>query len=94
MGEDPLPGYGPVTSTNRPVRTRMPGGVGAGGEKPPATRLAKNLLTLHSLYSQVVRFSLDLMIRRDAIAILPSVGSLAETFMLFGLVNSTAIKPQ
>ena len=23
---------------NRPVRTRMPGGVGAGGEKPPATR--------------------------------------------------------
>jgi len=25
---------------NRPVRTRMPGGVGAGGEIPPATRLA------------------------------------------------------
>jgi hypothetical protein len=24
---------------NRPVRTRMPGGVGAGGEKTPATRL-------------------------------------------------------
>jgi len=24
---------------NRPVRTRLPGGVGAGGEKPPATRL-------------------------------------------------------
>ena len=23
---------------NRLVRTRMPGGVGAGGEKPPATR--------------------------------------------------------
>jgi len=39
VGEDPLPGYGPVTSANRPVRTRMPGGVGAGGEKPPATRL-------------------------------------------------------
>ena len=35
-----LPGYGPVTSLNRPVRTRMPGGVGAGGENPPATRLA------------------------------------------------------
>ncbi len=32
-------GYGPVTSVNRPVRTRMPGGVGAGGKKPPATRL-------------------------------------------------------
>jgi len=26
-------------SVNRLVRTRMPGGVGAGGEKPPATRL-------------------------------------------------------
>ncbi len=24
---------------NRPVRTRMQGGVGAGGERPPATRL-------------------------------------------------------
>ena len=23
---------------NRPVRSRMQGGVGAGGEKPPATR--------------------------------------------------------
>jgi hypothetical protein len=39
VGEDPLPGYGPVILSNRPVRTRMPGGVGAGGEKPPATRL-------------------------------------------------------
>ena len=35
-----LPGYGPVTSANRPVRTRMPGGVGGGGEKPPLTRLS------------------------------------------------------
>jgi len=34
-----LPGYGPVILSNRPVRTRMPGGVGTGGEKPPATRL-------------------------------------------------------
>jgi len=33
-----LPGYGPVISVNRPVRTRMPGGVGIGGEKPTATR--------------------------------------------------------
>jgi hypothetical protein len=33
------PGYGPVISVNRPVRTHMPGGVGVGGEKPPATRL-------------------------------------------------------
>ena len=28
----------PGIFVNRPVRTRMPGGVGAGGEKPPATR--------------------------------------------------------
>ena len=39
MGEHSLPDYGSVVSVNRPVRTRMPGGVGAGGEKPPATRL-------------------------------------------------------
>jgi len=35
-------GYGPVSSVNRPVRTRKPGGVGTGGEKPPATRLCCN----------------------------------------------------
>ena len=34
-----LPDYGPVCSVKRPVRTRMRGVVGAGGEKPPATRL-------------------------------------------------------
>jgi hypothetical protein len=34
-----LPGYGPATLMNRPMRTRLWGGVGAGGEKPPATRL-------------------------------------------------------
>jgi len=39
VGETSLPGYGSVTLLNRPVRTRMPGGVGRGGEKPPLTRL-------------------------------------------------------
>ena len=39
LGEHPLPSYGPVGSVKRPVRTRMRGVVGAGGEKPPATRL-------------------------------------------------------
>ena len=29
---------------NRPVRTRMRGGVGAGGEKPPATRLGNGVV--------------------------------------------------
>ena len=38
MGKHPLPGYGSVAHGNRLVRTRMLGGVGAGGEIPPATR--------------------------------------------------------
>ncbi|VTR68033.1 hypothetical protein DESC_670007 [Desulfosarcina cetonica] len=38
VGEHPLPGYGPVSLVKRPVRTRMLGVVGAGGEIPPATR--------------------------------------------------------
>src|SRR3990172_1098987 len=41
---DILTDYGPFVFGNRPVRTRTPGGVGAGGENPPATRLG-NLLT-------------------------------------------------
>ena len=41
VGEHSLPGYGPVVSVNRLVLTRMLGGVGAGGEKPPATRFAE-----------------------------------------------------
>jgi len=40
VGENTLPGYGPVIMVKRPVRSRMQGVVGAGGEKPPATRLA------------------------------------------------------
>jgi len=39
VGKHSLPGYGPVDSVNRRMRTRMSGGVGAGGEKPLATRL-------------------------------------------------------
>src|SRR5665647_896 len=54
VGKHPLPGYGPVISVNRPVRTRMPGGVGAGGEKPPATRLGK-------LIDHLVSFSAPLL---------------------------------
>jgi len=34
-----LTGYGPSLFGNRLVRTRLPGGVEAGGEKPPAIRL-------------------------------------------------------
>jgi hypothetical protein len=36
---------------NRPVRSRMQGGVGAGGEKPPATRFSCELdLITRGLY--------------------------------------------
>ena len=38
-----LPDYGPVCSVKRPVRTRMRGVVGAGGEIPPATRFANSV---------------------------------------------------
>ncbi len=34
VGSHSLSGYGPVISVNRPVRIRMPGGVGAGGATP------------------------------------------------------------
>jgi len=40
VGENSLSDYGPIISMNRPVRTRMPSGVGRGGAKPPLTRLA------------------------------------------------------
>jgi len=43
VGEHSLPGYGPVGLVKRPVRTRMLGVVGAGGENPPATRLGPNI---------------------------------------------------
>ena len=38
VGKHLLSGYGPIGFMNRTVRTRMRCGVGAGGEKPPATR--------------------------------------------------------
>ncbi len=46
VGKNTLPGYSPVTLMKRPVRIRMQGVVGAGGEKPPATRLAIFFFTL------------------------------------------------
>ena len=39
-----MTGYGPSLFGNRLVRTRMPGGVEAGGEKPPAIRLALSFI--------------------------------------------------
>ena len=43
-----MTGYGPSLFGNRLVRTRMLGGVGAGGEKPPATRLVTSpSISLH-----------------------------------------------
>jgi hypothetical protein len=51
VGEHSLPGYGPVIAVNRLVRTRTPGGVGAGGEKPPATRLAKFYINVFAKFT-------------------------------------------
>ena len=39
VDRDSLSGYGPMTSSNRHVRTRTRGGVGRDGEKPSLTRL-------------------------------------------------------
>src|SRR3990170_5836621 len=47
---DILTDYGPFVFVNRPVRTRTPGGVGAGGEKPPATRLGAIVSSLTTGY--------------------------------------------
>ena len=44
VGAYPLPGYGPAVFVNRLMRTRMLGGVGRGGEKPPLTRLCHNFI--------------------------------------------------
>ena len=49
VGENTLPGYGPVIFVKRPVRTRMQGVVGAGGLKPPATRLGDSAIVVSSL---------------------------------------------
>ena len=38
MDQESLSHDSAMISTNRRMRTRMSGGVGAGGEKPPATR--------------------------------------------------------
>ena len=50
VGEHARPGYGPVIISKRPVRPRMRGVVGAGGEKPPATRLALSILQTPDLH--------------------------------------------
>ncbi len=42
-----LSSYGSMFFGNRLVRTRMLGGVGAGGERPPATRLGRLLLPMY-----------------------------------------------
>jgi hypothetical protein len=41
-----LTDYGPLDFGNRPVRTRTLGGVGVGGEKPPATQFGPLFVVL------------------------------------------------
>jgi hypothetical protein len=45
-----LPGFGSAGFGNRPVRTRMLDGVGAGGENP---RLSAHEVLCHNCFSQV-----------------------------------------
>src|SRR3972149_9206406 len=47
---DILTDYGPFDFGARRVRTRTPGGVGAGGETPPATRLMGQMVALRLTY--------------------------------------------
>ena len=42
---------------NRPVRSRMQGGVGAGGEKPPATRF------MDVIYNTLLVFHLRMLLQ-------------------------------
>jgi hypothetical protein len=49
-----------MISTNRRMRTRMSGGVGAGGEKPPATRL----LIPHFQYRVLVFVLIALLLKQ------------------------------
>ena len=44
VGENPLPGYGPANSVDRPVRTRMRGGVEAGGEENPSCAVGTSVI--------------------------------------------------
>lgn len=52
VGKNPLPRYGAVSHGNRLVRIRLLGGVGGGGEKAPATRLAHNNF-IKTLYNKI-----------------------------------------
>ena len=62
VDQDPQSGHGPI-SANRLVRTRMPGGVGAGRKNPPATRLGSRhnglcRATLLPKLSHAIQYSL------------------------------------
>ena len=64
VGEYPLPDYGPVGSVNRPVRTRMQGGVGRGSSKLPFTRLGlSSSLILLFIFRQLCNFE----VKRNAV---------------------------
>ncbi len=50
VDEDSLSGFGLITLMKRPVRSRTQGVVGAGGEKPPATRLTVFSIVFYVLF--------------------------------------------
>ncbi len=67
VGKHSLPGYGSVASGNRLVRTRLIGDVGAGEERPPATRLGSLCLLVKSqrMNPRPLFFIFCQMCRRD-----------------------------
>ena len=64
VGKNSLSGFGPITLMKRPVRTHMLGVVGAGGVKPPTTRLAPSYESEDSWLSIYLARFIDSVVNR------------------------------
>jgi len=72
---DSLSGYSPISFVKRPVRTRIPGIVGAEGDKPPATRLG-DFICKHVLPQMEITVAGHILLRQPgnhAVVISPSI---------------------
>ena len=61
MDQESLSHDSAMISTNRRMRTRMSGGVGAGGEKPPATRFLETNHRSNSIERKNMEVALKIM---------------------------------
>ncbi len=57
VGTHALPDYGPVIMSKRPLRFRMWGVVGRGGEKPSLTRLAEASALQRDIISEQILYA-------------------------------------